>query len=160
MMRLQQWIGGYSLTAAAIKFRANHSWDYNYGSDAADGTLSAGGGNIALTDAGDYAVTLDLSTPLEYKYRIDMWGLIGAATPGGWDTDTDMTWDAGNGVFTVTLDLTAGEWKFRANNAWDYDLGGTIDALTPGGSNMSISTAGNYTITLDPWNMVGTVTMN
>ena len=157
---LQQWIGGYSLSAAAIKFRANHSWDYNYGSDAADGTLSAGGADIILSDAGDYAVTLDLSSPLDYKYRIDMWGVIGAATPGGWDTDTDMMWDAGNGVFTVTLDLIAGDWKFRANNAWDYDMGGTIGALSVGGGNMTISTAGNYTITLDPWNMVGTITMN
>jgi hypothetical protein len=160
---LQQWTGAMDLTAGGyFKFRSNNDWDPNpnYGAPAGSTDLVQGGDNIEVMESGTYAITLDLSTPLEYTYRADMWGLIGAATPGGWDTDTDMTWDAGNGVFTVTLDLTAGDWKFRANNAWDYDLGGTIGALTPGGSNISNSTAGNYTITLDPWSMVGTITMN
>lgn len=160
---LQQWIGAMDLTAGGyFKFRSNNDWDPNpnYGAPAGSTDLVQGGDNIEVLESGTYAITLDLSTPLAYTYRADMWGVIGAATPGGWDTDTDMTWDAGNGVFTVTLDLTDGDWKFRANNAWDYDLGGTIGALTPGGGNMTITTAGNYTITLDPWNMVGTLTMN
>ncbi len=160
---LQQWTGAMDLTAGGyFKFRSNNDWDPNpnYGAPAGSTDLVQGGDNIEVLESGTYAITLDLSTPLEYTYRADMWGLIGAATPGGWDTDTDMMWDAGNGVFTVTLDLTAGDWKFRANNAWDYDMGGTIGALTVGGGNMTISTAGNYTITLDPWNMVGTITMN
>jgi hypothetical protein len=157
---LQQWIGGFTFGTGEMKFRANSNWDYNYGSDAADGTLSAGGGNIPVGTAGDYAVTLDLSTPLEYTYRADMWGLIGDATPDGWNSDQDMSWDAGNGVFTLTVNLTVGEIKFRANDGWDYNLGGDLGALTPGGANIAISTAGNYTITLDPWNMVATLTMN
>jgi len=157
---LMTWTGAVHMTAAEFKFRANHDWGYNYGSDAADGTLGKDQANIALATEGDYAITLDLSQPLAYTYRADTWGLIGDATPGSWDTDTDMTWDAGNGVFTVTLDLTAASMKFRANNGWDYNLGGDIGALTPGGDNIAISTAGNYTITLDPWSFVATITMN
>lgn len=160
---LQKWIGAYALTAGEVKFRSNHSWDApnpNYGSDDGDGTLDEGGANIAVSEAGEYAVTLDLSQPLAYAYRIDMWGLIGSATPDSWDSDQDMIWDPVGGVFTITLDLVAGEMKFRANNAWDYDLGGDIAALTPGGSNIAVAADGNYTITLDPWNMVATVTAN
>ncbi len=151
--------GGFSLGDGELKFRANNDWGYNFGSDDADGNLQAGGGNIPVL-AGDYSVTLDLSTPHEYTYRLDTWGVIGNATPGQWSDDTDMTWDADAGVFTVTMDLEAGEFKFRANNAWVYDLGGPLDSLVPGGGNISVSEAGNYTITLDPWKRKATMTKN
>lgn len=54
-------------------------------------------------------------------------GIVGAATPGGWDVDTQLTqsefdphiWYA-NGV-----ELTEEEFKFRVDGAWDTDWGGT-----------------------------------
>ncbi len=157
---LTVWTGGMSLTAAYIKFRANHSWDYNYGSDLADGNLSAGGANIGIDLAADYAITLDLSHPNAYTYSVNRWGLIGDATPDSWNSDQNMTWDATNKVFTVTLDLVVGAIKFRANDAWDLNYGGDINALTSGGANIDIATAGNYTITFDPWGLKATITMN
>ncbi|MEE4116546.1 MAG: SusF/SusE family outer membrane protein [Marinilabiliaceae bacterium] len=160
---LQVWKGSYTFGTGAMKFRSNNSWDDpnpNYGSDAADGTLQRGGENIPVAIAGDYAVTMDLSNPLDYTYSLNTWGLIGEATPGGWTDDTNMTWDPVGGVFTVTLDMTAAEWKFRANDDWGVNFGGSLGALEQDGGNFSISTAGNYTITLDPWTKVATVTMN
>jgi len=157
---LSVWEGGMSLTAAAAKFRANHDWGYNYGSDLADGNLTAGGGNIPITVAADYAITLDLSHPNAYTYSFNSWGLIGDATPGGWSTDTNMTWDGTNKVFKATANLVIGAFKFRANAAWDINYGGNLSALTPGGDNIPITVAGNYTITFDPWAKVATVTMN
>jgi hypothetical protein len=157
---LSTWTGGMHLTAAACKFRANHSWDYNYGSDLANGTLSAGGGNIPVTLEADYAFTLDLSHPNAYTYSINRWGLIGDATPDGWNSDQNLTWDATNKVFKVTLNLVVGAIKFRANDGWDFNLGGNISALTAGGDNIAITTAGNYTVTLDPWGLIATVTKN
>lgn len=155
------WRGVMHLTAAEIKFRANHDWGYNYGSDAADGNLSAGGANIPVSVESDYSITLDLSHPNAYTYAFNRWGLIGDATPGGWGDDTNMTWDATNSVFTVTLDLvSSGTFKFRANDGWDINYGGDINALTPGGDNISIDSDGNYTITFDPWGLTATVTKN
>lgn len=55
--------------AGAFKFRANDSWDLNYGSDANDGILQDGGGNINITAAGNYTITLDLTNTV-YKYSI------------------------------------------------------------------------------------------
>ena len=69
-----------------------------------------------------------------------------------------MTWDAGNGVFTATLTLSVGEFKYRANDGWDVNLGGSLTALEANGANIGISEAGTYKITLDPWTFVGTVT--
>ena len=155
------WIGEMHLTAptgGAAKFRANHSWDYNYGSDKADGTLTAGGGNIPITIEDDYAITLDLSHPNVYTYRIDRWGVIGDATADGWNSDQNMVWDAVNKVFKATLALTKGSIKFRANDAWTYALGGTLDVLSSSGDNISVDTPGNYLITLDPWALKATLT--
>ena len=154
------WKGGIHLTAGPWKFRANDNWDYNYGAPAGSLNLVAGGDNIETTVEDDYAITLDLSTPLAYTYRADRWGVIGDATPGGWSDDTNMTWDAVNGRFTVTLNLTAASFKFRANDGWDYNFGGSLSALTPGGDNIAVTEAGNYTLTLNPWTRVATMTKN
>jgi hypothetical protein len=62
------WIAqNVSLKTGEIKFRANSDWAVNYGDDGANGTLEAGGANIAVT-AGKYDLTLDFSksTPV-YK---------------------------------------------------------------------------------------------
>ncbi len=142
------WTGGVHLTVNEFKFRANNGWDINYGSTAGNSTLNAGGNNIPNTLEADYFFTLDLSHPNAYTYSANRWGLIGAATPGGWDTDQNMTWDNTLKAFKVTVNLTAGEMKFRANDGWDINLGGDINALTPGGANIAVATAGNYTITL------------
>jgi len=155
-----KWTGGMHLTAAEIKFRANHDWAFNYGSDAADGTLQDGGANIPVDVEADYAIELDFSTPNAYTYVVNRWGLIGSATPNGWDSDQDMTWDEANGIFTVTLELVAGEVKFRANDGWDINYGGDLNDLTPGGDNIAIDADGNYTITFDPWGLTATITKN
>jgi len=156
----KQWQGGMTLKAAEIKFRANHDWGYNYGSNDNDGKLQPGGNNIPIDVEADYAITLDLSTPNNYTYTAHRWGVIGDGTPGGWTDDTDMSWDAENNVFTITIDLTAKQFKFRANDDWPVNYGGDLDALTPGGDNISIPEDGNYTITFDPWAKRATLTKN
>jgi hypothetical protein len=72
-----------------------------------------------------------------------------------------MTWDSSKKVFTATLNLKAsGSFKFRANDAWTVNMGGTLDALTQDGSNLSIATDGSYIVTFDPWALKATVTKN
>lgn len=146
---LKTWRGGLHLKAEEIKFRANHDWGLNYGSSAGNATLDAGGSNIKIAVEADYYVTLDLSKPNEYTYSANRWGIIGSATAGGWGSDQNMTWDATNKVLTATLDLVAGELKFRANDDWAINLGGSLTDLKQDGSNIAIAQAGNYTITLD-----------
>lgn len=144
------WQGGVTLTANEFKFRANDNWDYNYGSTAGNATLDAGGTNIPVAIAADYYIILDLSKPHEYTYSANRWGVIGSATPGGWGTDTDMTWDPVTKSMTVTLNLVAGDMKFRANDDWAINLGGTPAALVQDGPNISITEAGSYTVRLFP----------
>ena len=59
----------------------------NYGDDGADGSVEADGANIAVAEAGQYYITLNLNT-FEYtinKANLSNWGLVGDATVNGWN---------------------------------------------------------------------------
>lgn len=118
------------------------------------GTLQIGGwggNNIKVaTGSGYYLIKADLNAKT-YTYLKTSWGLIGSATPNGWTSDQDMTYDVAAKVWKVTLNLTAGEIKFRANDGWDLNYGdnGPDGKLEEGGTNIAIGSAGNYTITLN-----------
>ncbi len=165
----QVWGTVINFTATGgFKFRANSSWSSpnpNYGSTAADGvTLDQGGSNISVPAAGTYSLTLNLSNPNNYTYLLATWSIIGDATAGGWSSDTPMTWDATNKVFKVTTNLSAaGSFKFRANDSWNApnpNYGGNLNALTAGGANIPVPADGSYTVTFNPWTLVGTLTAN
>ncbi|MFK7921802.1 MAG: SusE domain-containing protein [Bacteroidia bacterium] len=134
--------------ATAYKY-AQGSWDTNWGDTGDDGTLDPGGDDIVAADAGMYLMTVDLAALTHTRTKTD-WGLIGSATPGGWDSDQDMTVDPATGVYAITLDLVAGEIKFRANDDWAINYGDTNanDVLDLDGDNIAIETDGNYTIEL------------
>ena len=139
----------FTETPTTFKF-AKGSWDFNWGDTGADGTLDAAGDDISAAEAGYYKLNADLVN-LTYSMMKTDWGLIGSATPGGWDSDQNMTYDMDTKEWSITVDLVAGEMKFRANDAWDLDYGETDPAtgfLVAGGANIAITDAGNYTIAL------------
>ena len=75
-------------------------------------------------------------------------GIIGPAQDGGWDVDTDMTWNAEKGAWVATnVTLKADELKFRANDAWDINVGGSLDNLIENAGNIKVE-AGTYDIEL------------
>ena len=45
--------------------------------------------------------------------------------------------------------MTAGEFKFRANNAWTLNFGGPADAMGYDGPNLSVDVGGSYMVKLD-----------
>lgn len=124
--------------------------------------------NFTVEEDGFYRVRLteDTTAPLGYtdlEIVKSNWGIIGDATPGGWDNSTDMVSPESKGDYTwsITVDLLAGEFKFRENNAWDVNVGGTESELTFDGANIPVS-AGNYTIllNLDPDGYTYSLTAN
>ncbi|MDT0676697.1 SusE domain-containing protein [Autumnicola musiva] len=142
--------------------QTNENFDGNLG-DAGDtdgvytGTLESPGVNAGTPDGtgGYYLVSVDTEA-LTYELTETSWGVIGNATPSGWDSDTDMTYDPATQTWSVTLDLTEQEatengFKFRANDAWTLDLGDTDadGSLEFAGDNIGVPEDGNYTITLD-----------
>jgi len=125
------------------------------------GTLDASGGNLVV-DAGTYIVTVDKSTLSITLTKTNDWGIIGSATAGGWSSDTNMFYNGQREMWEITADFTAGAFKFRANDDWTVNYGdtGADGTLDSGGTDISLSTAGNYTIRMDLINLVYTVKKN
>ncbi len=89
--------------------------------------------------------------PMAYSTELTNWGLIGSATPDGWDSDQDMTYDVDTQTLKITLELSADHIKFRANDDWSLNYGdtGADGSLEEGGDDIKVPSAGNYTVTLD-----------
>jgi len=106
--------------------------------------------NANATTPGYYLVRANTGL-LTYSATLTNWGIIGSATPTQWDSDTDMVYDPVTQTWSVTMDLTAAEIKFRANDDWGLNYGdtGADGLLDEGGDNIVVPAAGNYTITLD-----------
>jgi len=132
-----------------FKFTKEMNWTTNWGDDGLDLKLDAGGKDIPA-GAGYYKMNVNLST-LTYSTLKTVWGVIGDATPTGWDSDTKMVYDKVTKTWTLNLALKAGKIKFRANSDWGLNYGDKDANLTleEGGDDIVIAAAGNYTITLD-----------
>ncbi len=142
----------YVPSGGSYEFKINSAPDWNHTSygDGGNNKLSTSGGNLKWPNSGGfYLLKTDMSA-LTWSATITNWGIIGDATPNGWNASTPMTYDATNHVWVInSIHLAAGAAKFRANDAWDINLGGNLNALKYGGDNISIPDAGNYKVVLD-----------
>jgi hypothetical protein len=136
---------GYSCLDGGFKFTSAPDWNHtNYG-DGGEGMISDTGGDLT-GEKGFYLLEVDL-TDMTWKATPTAWGIIGDATPNGWDADQDMTWNEEKHCWSATVTLTDGTFKFRANDGWDINFGGNPDNLSAGGGNIPV-TAGTYDIDL------------
>lgn len=129
-------------------------------------SLAAGGANFQQEEDGVYTVTIDWSprngwaidtertgdaTEITFNPNDFNMGVIGSATAGSWDSDQDLFYKPGEGTHNwagvVTL-LGEGEMKFRANDDWDFNLGGDLGGLSNGGDNLATLGEGAYYIVL------------
>ena len=135
------------LNQKGFKFSTQPNWDgTSYG---ADFDTAPGAGNIVITeDAGFYQVDVDLSAKT-YTLTPFTIGIIGNATPKGWDGDTNMTYNPEERCWELKdVTLTDGEMKFRHTNDWSLSWGGELDNLTTqNGPNIAVA-AGTYDIKL------------
>ena len=139
------------LTTGTFKFRLDNAWTTNYGDTGNNLSLEAGGDNIPVT-AGNYTIVANFTT---HTYTltpiINAWGVIGDATPTGWDSDTLMDYNPTTLKYSIIMKMKAGTFKFRLNHGWDFNYGDTGNnlSLDAGGDNIAITTAGTYYITAD-----------
>lgn len=144
------------LNQNGFKFCTQPKWKgTNYG---ADFNTAADAANITMTEeAGYYKVDVDLESKSYVLTPITTIGIIGSASPNGWDSDVDMTYVPYNAETKALgyweakdITLASGEIKFRANDDWAINWGGDVNALTQGGDNISVD-AGTYDIKLYAW---------
>ena len=141
------------------------SWAPQWGTN--DGsTLAYNDGNgsdpdvFNIPEAGYYTFTFETDgssgtfsiTPFDAS-ALPTWstiGIIGDATPTGWDGDLDMTQSSfdPHQWYLNDVELNTGEMKFRADNDWNDNWGGSsfpFGQATGGGPNIPID-SGTYDI--------------
>ncbi|MFZ5941087.1 MAG: SusE domain-containing protein [Bacteroidota bacterium] len=112
-----------------------------------DETIEVDGAAYSVATAGWYKFSVN-TNDLTFTLTPYMIGVVGSATPNGWGApDIKMDYDAKAGTWSVITTLADGEFKFRRNDDWAWNLGGTTDNLTHNGANIAVS-AGTYLITL------------
>ena len=141
-----------------FKFRPNdNNWDGDWGQDPAGayGTLIVDGEE----DCNDPGKSFpDQAQPAGfYQVNVDMTAMTWSISPitsvsiiGGfnaWGGDVEMTYNVDGGYWECTTSEVEGEFKFRANHDWAINWGGSTDALTQDGPNLSLD-AGTYTFKL------------
>ncbi len=153
------WTATMTLKSGFVKFRANNDWAVNWGPTKANkdsgfpiGVGVQDGKDIPVYP-GDYFITFNSNTGAYYLDVDSDIGIIGDATPGGWDNDTDMYIDPTdtNKYYNVMV-LKTGAAKFRQNDSWDVNWG-SLDYPsgigTQGGKDIPIPSAGTYTVKFD-----------
>lgn len=151
---------GYMWLDGEFKFlgpngSGNFAWGNTDWGDNGDfsGILAEANESNCTAVAGFYRVRANTEA-LTYTTTAVSWGIIGAATPNGWDSDTDFTYNPATKKLEIaSIALVPGAFKFRGNNAWSngFDLG-TVNAdgfLVEGGDLTFSGAAGNYKVILD-----------
>lgn len=163
-----------NLIDGEIKFRQNNTWGGDYGDANNDGVLDQDDDNNITVTAGSYKITINWN---DNSYTIEpySWGLVGSATPNGWDgPDTQLIYDYTTDTWKAVVQLIDGEMKVRPNNTWgdDYGDGNSDGILDKDADNNIAITAGYYLVTVDfktltytleetkIWGAVGSATPN
>lgn len=144
---------GYAVLATGgFKFTDAPDWDHtNYGDAGSEGALSTdgGAGNLSVPQTGLYWCHVNTASLTYEVTLVSTIGVIGDATPGGWDASTALTPSADWLTWTGTVAFGSGEFKFRANDGWDINLGGNLQDLQQDGANLPSPGEGTYTVTLN-----------
>lgn len=143
---------GYAvLDPSGFKFSTAPDWDHtNLGDGGEEGVLSndGGAGNLTVPALGLYWCKVNIASLTYSVTAISTIGVIGDATPAGWDASTALTPSDDFLTWTGDIVFKGGEFKFRANDGWDINLGGDLSNLTQDGGNIASPGEGTYTVTL------------
>ncbi len=150
-------LNNFTLNTGGVKFRQDNDWPNNWGGatwPSGTGIFNQDGVDIQA-QAGSYNITFNRTT-LEYNFEqvfISI-GMIGSATTAGWDgPDIDMQTADGINYTLSNYTLSTGGLKFRENDEWPNNWGGTdwpsgVGIFDQGGVDIPVQ-AGTYNITFN-----------
>lgn len=123
------------------------SFAQRLGDNGGDGTLEANGDTIRVPTAGLYYIKADLNTNT-YTLEPRTWAIEGSATGGN---NIPLTWNPQTEALEANVDLTAGQFRFIANNDPSITLGDNLAnaVLSYGGQDINIG-GGSFLIRLFP----------
>lgn len=141
---------GFMYLGSEFKICTQQNWNgTNYGKDF---STDGGAANMTVPEGeGYYKMHVNFLNSSVELTKITRIGVIGDATPDGWNSDQAMTYNKTERCWEIkNITLTAGKIKFRANSDWAINWGGKVGNLTQNGSDIAVS-AGTYHIKLYAW---------
>lgn len=134
------------------------------------GTYTPDGAAFSVPEDGLYHIMLDTELGKMAIAKV-VWGVIGAASPGGWSESTNLTASFDKNMMDFTgseIAMKKGDFKFRYSDNWkvyldttevlpdsdnkgvavNTNFGGAVDALVPGGDNINMTDPAYYTISV------------
>jgi len=158
------------LMAGELKFRANYSWNTNWGGTfAASGTASLNGGNFAVAVPGNYTITFNRTTG-EFTFTLNSAAYTQIDAVGDFNTQ-GLPLVTTDGITYTATDVyvnAAGNFKFVNHNDSSMSWGGTAfpaGTATAGGNaipvqvgfyNISFNkSTGDYSFAVTPVSMIG-----
>lgn len=149
---LENYEGYVNLNTGGFKITNSPDWAHTKYGDGGVEKLNSdpNAGNLNVPTAGYYLLKANIPALTWSATAIDTWGVVGNATPGGWGNSTPLTYDPVANVWKATVTFSgSGAFKFRANNGWDINLGGSPTYLSYGGGDIGSPSAGDHVVTLD-----------
>ena len=117
--------------------------------DSGGEVLSGNPIGIRIDATGCVWIAYNISSGAISSTAITTYGVIGDLPGNNWGTSVPLTQTTDPLVWKGDVTFGTGQWKFRANDGWDINLGGDKANLLPGGDNIDSPGAGTYTVTLD-----------
>jgi hypothetical protein len=106
---------------------------------------------LVLSDQRNFSSEHKLKvTPFLDEIKPSDWGIAGDGA-NGWDPDKGLDikmWKGDDGALVAYATLKTGSIKFRKDNKWDLNYGGSNGKLVSGGTNIAVL-AGTYKITFN-----------
>lgn len=141
----------------AFKFTPGASWDNDMGDDhTRTGKLTKDGEwNIKVADypvANTFFIKVDLAN-MTYSLEKANMGIIGEATPNGWNSQVDLAYNPSTMKFEIaSIALTGGKvFKFRNNDSWSIKIQPKSGDVTPvSGKEVQVYNSAEVTVNGDP----------
>ena len=141
----------------AFKFIPGASWDNDMGDDhTRTGKLTKDGEwNIKVADypvANTFFIKVDLAN-MTYSLEKANMGIIGEATPNGWNSQVDLAYNPTTKKFEIaSIALTGGKvFKFRNNDSWSIKIQPASGDVTPvSGKEVQVYNSAEGTVNGDP----------
>lgn len=141
-------LSGFFFSSGQAYFRQDNATNFVWGSTSYPMGIAVLNGPSLFIPGGEHFVTFNRITGA-YSFSFPSVGILGSALNGFDVADTDLNTNDGITYAIDQLTLNSGEVKFRKDNSWTTNWGGSAfpsGTGTQDGPNIPIEMAGNYSI--------------
>jgi hypothetical protein len=158
-------LSGFNFSSGNAYFRQDNNGMISFGSTGFPNSSGNLNGPSIFIPGGEYFVEFNRHSGA-YSFSTPTLGILGTATPTGWNSDTVLLTDDNVNFYINNMTLTTGAAKFRKDGMWTKNWGNSVFPTStglPNGDNIPVI-AGNYNINFNintlAYNFQSTLNLN